>query len=141
MELQLIRKSFVEQFDFVAGTSTGGIIATSLAQGHSIDEIRDTYVAMGTSVFASGALSSPLRWMRYARNGNYYDADRLETLFSQNFGNSFLADISKPVFVTSVDASNSEWQPFILRSYDGKGAHLSGTHDARPSSLFSFLIH
>ena len=33
------KKSFVEYFDFVGGTSTGGILAMALAKGTSLDHL------------------------------------------------------------------------------------------------------
>ena len=35
------KKSFVEYFDFVGGTSTGGILALALATGTSLDHLND----------------------------------------------------------------------------------------------------
>ncbi len=40
-----------DYFDFVAGTSTGAIIATCISLGMSIDEIRDFYVESGDDMF------------------------------------------------------------------------------------------
>ena len=41
-----------DYFDLVAGTSTGSIIATLLASGRSVAEIRDYYLMMAPKVFA-----------------------------------------------------------------------------------------
>ncbi len=38
-------------FDYIAGTSTGAIIATGLAMGKSVDELIDFYSATGTEMF------------------------------------------------------------------------------------------
>ena len=40
-----------DYFDFICGTSTGGIIATCLSCGMSMDQIRDFYVINGSSMF------------------------------------------------------------------------------------------
>jgi uncharacterized protein len=50
---QLERPDLVlgDYFDFICGTSTGGIIATCLSSGMSMDQIRDFYVINGSSMF------------------------------------------------------------------------------------------
>lgn len=40
-----------DYFDLIAGTSTGAIIATALAQGWSVGEIREKYFSLGELVF------------------------------------------------------------------------------------------
>ena len=48
-----------DYFDYVAGTSTGAIIATALALGHPVDEVRRRFESLGRKVFAKRLL--PLR--------------------------------------------------------------------------------
>lgn len=50
--------SFVlaDYFDYVAGTSTGAIIATCLSLGMRVDEIRDFYVKSGPAMFSKARL-------------------------------------------------------------------------------------
>jgi patatin-like phospholipase/acyl hydrolase len=40
-----------DYFDFLCGTSTGGIIATCLSSGMSVSQVKEFYVANGTSMF------------------------------------------------------------------------------------------
>ena len=49
-----------DYFDYVAGTSTGAIIATLIALGHSGDEIRDFYLRSGAEMFHKARL-----WERF----------------------------------------------------------------------------
>lgn len=51
-----------DEFDYVAGTSTGAIIATCVSLGMSVAEIRDFYLASGHEMFAKASL---LRRFRY----------------------------------------------------------------------------
>ena len=44
-------------FDLVAGTSTGGLVATALAAGVSMERVRDLYFLKGKHIF-------PLQWAR-----------------------------------------------------------------------------
>lgn len=51
-------------FDFIGGTSTGALIATGLALGWSVDEIKDKYLRLGREVFSPRF--APLRlWSKY----------------------------------------------------------------------------
>ena len=44
-------KSFLDQFDMICGTSTGGLIALALAAGKRADEIENFYKDYGTTIF------------------------------------------------------------------------------------------
>lgn len=57
-------QKLMKNFDLVCGTSTGGIIATGLATGHSIQEIRTMYLKMGGDVFSSRWYYGPARLFR-----------------------------------------------------------------------------
>jgi len=48
--LSLLQRDY-EEFDIIAGTSTGGIIAAGLAVGLTTDELRSKYYSMGEKVF------------------------------------------------------------------------------------------
>jgi hypothetical protein len=49
-----------DYFDYIAGTSTGAILAAALSLGHPVAAIRERYLALGTVVFRRRFL--PLRW-------------------------------------------------------------------------------
>jgi uncharacterized protein len=51
-----------DYFDYIGGTSTGAIIAASLARGRRVQEISDMYRAMGPAVFRKRW--PPARWWR-----------------------------------------------------------------------------
>lgn len=59
-----------EYFDYIAGTSTGAIIATCLSMGMRVDEVRKFYVDSGPAMFAKAS------WWRRFRNK--FDAQRLK---------------------------------------------------------------
>src|SRR5947207_14188290 len=50
-----------DYFDYVAGTSTGAIIATLIALGYSIDETREFYLRSGTEMFHTALLCERFR--------------------------------------------------------------------------------
>jgi uncharacterized protein len=53
------RLVLADYFDYIAGTSTGAIIATALAFGHSVEQVQERYASLGSIVFQKRML--PLR--------------------------------------------------------------------------------
>jgi patatin-like phospholipase/acyl hydrolase len=49
-----------DYFDLIGGTSTGALIATMLAMGKEVEEVRDIYKKVGTKVF-----SKPAHWIKH----------------------------------------------------------------------------
>jgi patatin-like phospholipase/acyl hydrolase len=45
--------TLADYFDLIGGTSTGAIIATLLALGHSVARVKDSYLRLGTKVFST----------------------------------------------------------------------------------------
>lgn len=72
--------SFVlaDYFDYLAGTSTGAIIAAGLAIGMSADELRTLYVRHGVEMFDRAAITKRFRYR--------YDSTRLKGLLQRSFG-------------------------------------------------------
>ncbi len=67
-----------DYFDYVAGTSTGAIIATCLSVGMRVDRIRDFYVNSGQQMFKK---SNWVRRLRYK-----YEDEPLANLLKQELG-------------------------------------------------------
>jgi uncharacterized protein len=67
-------------FDYVAGTSTGAIIAAGLACGMTVDELRDLYARHGEEMFDRAGV---VRRLQYR-----YDSERLEQMLQDTFGAS-----------------------------------------------------
>lgn len=65
-------------FDYVAGTSTGAIIAAGLACGMSSDELLDFYVSTGPQMFEKRFLLNRLK--------SFYKADPLEKKLREVYG-------------------------------------------------------
>jgi hypothetical protein len=65
-------------FDYIAGTSTGAIIAAGLARGMSVNELVDFYTDIGPQMFQKEFLLKRLR--------NFYRADPLATQLKAVFG-------------------------------------------------------
>lgn len=67
-----------DEFDFFAGTSTGAIIATMLAWGHSVDEILQLYRERGPEMFTKAGIFD-----RYWTG--LYDAQVIGRMFRSQF--------------------------------------------------------
>jgi hypothetical protein len=67
-----------DEFEFLAGTSTGGIIATCLAWGMAVDEILKIYQDLGDKMFKKTAL-----WKRYWKHK--YDPVPIANFFKSRF--------------------------------------------------------
>jgi len=71
-----------DYFDYIAGTSTGAIIAACLSLGMRIDEIRDFYIDSGPAMFDKALLLKRLRY-------KYEDekiAEKLQEVIAQKTG-------------------------------------------------------
>jgi uncharacterized protein len=71
-----------DYFDYVAGTSTGGIIAAGIALGMSVKEILNFYVGNGANMFGKAAL---LRRLNYK-----FDSEPLAQELKSGFGETTL---------------------------------------------------
>jgi uncharacterized protein len=69
-----------DYFDYIAGTSTGGIIAAGLAVGKSVDEILNFYEEAGAQMFVKANL---LRRLRY-KFENEPLAEKLKEVFGRD---------------------------------------------------------
>ena len=75
-------KDFVlaDYFDYIAGTSTGAIVATALSLGWSVDKIRSFYVDSGAQMFDKASL---LKKFKYS-----YEDTALKKMLQAEFGKS-----------------------------------------------------
>ncbi|XP_026216274.1 85/88 kDa calcium-independent phospholipase A2 [Anabas testudineus] len=94
-----------ELFDWVAGTSTGGILALAIIHGKSMEYLRCLYFRMKEQVF---------------RGSRPYESAPLEDFLKKEFGeNTKMSDIKFPrVMVTSVLADRHPGELHIFRNYD-----------------------
>jgi uncharacterized protein len=67
-----------DSFDYIAGTSTGAVIAAGLAKGLSVGQLMDLYVARGAEMFDKASL---LHQFHY-----HYDVERLKGLLQDVLG-------------------------------------------------------
>ncbi|XP_041959745.1 85/88 kDa calcium-independent phospholipase A2 isoform X2 [Alosa sapidissima] len=94
-----------ELFDWVAGTSTGGILALAVIHGKSMPYLRCLYFRMKEQVF---------------KGSRPYESAPLEDFLKKEFGeNTKMTDVKHPrVMVTSVLADRHPGELHIFRNYD-----------------------
>ncbi|QXJ21111.1 patatin-like phospholipase family protein [Actinomadura graeca] len=88
--------AFVDVFDLLVGTSTGGIIALGLASGRTCREMLDFYREAGASIFGR-----PRRLRRL--NGPKHDRTALDAVLQRRFGEMRMNDLAKPVCITAYE--------------------------------------
>jgi patatin-like phospholipase/acyl hydrolase len=112
-------RSVAQLFDFIAGTSTGGIIALAMtvpdAAGGSrwtAGELADLYRTRGTAIFTASV------WQKIRSAGGVldekYPAAGLEAELERHFGDARLRDALLPVLVTAYELERRK--PFFFRS-------------------------
>ncbi|KAM9770759.1 85/88 kDa calcium-independent phospholipase A2 isoform 1-T1 [Menidia menidia] len=94
-----------ELFDWIAGTSTGGILALAIIHGKSLEYLRCLYFRMKEQVF---------------KGSRPYESAPLEDFLKKEFGeNTKMTDVQYPrVMVTSVLADRHPGELHIFRNYD-----------------------
>lgn len=91
-------------FDWVAGTSTGGILALALGAGKSMKQCMCMYLRMKEQTFIG---SRP------------YSSETLESLLKETFGaNTYMTDIKNPkLMITAVMADRKPVDLHLFRNY------------------------
>ena len=109
-----------DYFDLIGGTSTGSIIASALAIGLKVDEIKEKYFDMGASIFAK-----KYKWWNVFQVGDLikagYDAGPLEKKLQEVFGDMTIGSdkIKTGLCVVAKRAdTNSVWP--LVNHPDGK---------------------
>ncbi|PVD38093.1 hypothetical protein C0Q70_00704 [Pomacea canaliculata] len=106
MEIEAaLGKPIQECFDWIGGTSTGGILALALARGFSLAYIKGLYVRMKDEVF---------------KGNRPYSSQLFETMLKREFGeHSVMSDIKHPkVMITAVVADMYPAAMHIFRTYE-----------------------
>ncbi len=102
-----------ELFDFVIGTSTGGLAALALTQGQQIrsaTQILKVYLSQASNIFGKE------NWIwNQLFFGPKYNSDSFGKLAKQIFGQALLSECCIPTAVTSYDTSTRK--PHLLASW------------------------
>jgi hypothetical protein len=113
-------KKLIDCFDLISGTSTGGILATALAEQLPLDQCHQLYMDLGKKLFRHPYFfGGGVKAFHYLWNGEEYDSDLLTSMIQQYLGSGPLAQVNphKKFFVVSTNATKEAWKPYLFRSY------------------------
>eukprot|EP00029_Vermamoeba_vermiformis_P013119 TRINITY_DN803_c0_g1_i1.p1 TRINITY_DN803_c0_g1~~TRINITY_DN803_c0_g1_i1.p1 ORF type:complete len:606 (-),score=-27.20 TRINITY_DN803_c0_g1_i1:35-1852(-) len=143
--------NFIDSFDLICGTSTGGIISYGLLNGTTLDSLEQFYTDMGPQIFPQHSSSS---WTKSVKDtlikylsplladaGNqilFGTSDQtsvaIENIFNKMVGNLTFAELvaktSKHGIMVASELDRQPEQPFLFKTYGGRGSVFSGTSDA-----------
>ncbi|XP_076161639.1 85/88 kDa calcium-independent phospholipase A2-like isoform X2 [Ptiloglossa arizonensis] len=107
----VLKKPIVEYFDWIAGTSTGGILALGLASGKSLRECQALYFRIKEEAFVG---TRP------------YSSEGLEKVLKDSLGEAtVMSDIKNPkIMITGVLADKKPVDLHLFRNYDSPSALL-----------------
>lgn len=88
---------FHEEFDLIAGTSTGAIIAASLAFGIPVKEVTDLYKTQGHLIFKRKA------WSFGGKLFAKYSSEHLRSVLVGIFGDATLSDAKTRLIIPATD--------------------------------------
>lgn len=120
-----------DYFDFVCGTSTGGILACLYLAPHpeqsadspltmyTAQEALDFYSENGYNIF-NGSKLNTLMGLRSLIDANKYNPDCIEKLFAEKFGALKMSDLVKPCIVTTYDLMKQSSFFFSSREAESK---------------------
>ena len=124
-------EDWLASVEFVAGTSTGGLMALMIGAGLDLQTIRDLYEQRAKHVFADSLLDDIKDLGKII--GADYDVDNLRREAHEVFGEVTLGELGKRVLVTTFDLDNEAteqrtWKPKIFHNFEGPdsdGAQLA----------------
>ncbi len=88
------------EFNLIAGTSTGAIIAACLALGYPAKKVVELYENHGKDIFQKSLFP------RTGIFGSKYDNEGLRNVLNDLFGDAKLGDISVPLIIPATDIAN-----------------------------------
>ncbi len=116
-----------EDFEIIAGTSTGAITAASLSVGHPIGDVIKLYKTEGKKIFKKNYSSflNLLNWKNFVNSK--YDNSYLKKVLEGEFGDLTLSDTKTRLLIPASDISNgnvfvfkSNYDPSFVRDKDVK---------------------
>ena len=141
--LERERPDFIAHFDFMAGTSTGSIIALGLASGLGAAALADLYGRNARRIFET-TFGERLRDAN-GLIGPRYSARRLAAVLRNVFGDRRLGDLHHRVLVPAFnlddknpDSARRRWKPKLFHNFPGP----TGEHDllVRRAALYSSAV-
>lgn len=133
--VQAGKPGLLKNFDLLAGSSTGALVACGLAIGLAPQQMAELYRAQRHTIFPGMA---ERLWSRTGRlfsqgvSAPRYDGKGLEKVLKKTFGTTTLGQARKPLLVTSYDTISRT--PMVLKSFKPEHADLPMWEVCRASS-------
>ena len=118
-----LKIDFLEEFDLIAGTSTGSIIAAGIACELPLETICSMYENMTEKIFKKRFMSG---------NGiitSKYSNEELKKILEQNFGNKKMGELKIKLLIPSTDLGNGQvyvhktpYNPEFIRDEIGRAS-------------------
>ncbi len=119
--------NFLNEVDLIAGTSTGGLLALSLANGLSPAYMKEIYEKEGKFIFHNTIFDDILDLDRLIGAG--YKNENLKKVLQKTFGELTLDQLKRHVLITAFDLDNQSkelskrtWKPKIFHNMEGEGS-------------------
>ncbi len=141
--LEQERPGFTSRFDFIAGTSTGSIIALGLAAGLPVSRLVELYARNAPRIFETTFRER----LRDANGlvGPRYSARRLAAVLRNVFADRRLGELSRRVMVPAfrlddgrADPARRRWRPELFHNFPGETGSPSLL--ARSAALYSSTV-
>lgn len=116
------KPGLLANFDLMAGSSTGALVACGLGLGLASDALAELYRARSAEIFpgmASRLWSRASRFLSAGPSAPKYDGRGLERVLRDVFGDATLGQLQLPTLITSYDTISRK--PLIFKSF--KASH------------------
>ena len=121
-------KQFINNFDLIAGTSGGSIIASLLCMERSIDEIRKIFYGLNSKIFDKSWSGYPSKLVSYYKSGDFYNSDLLLQILSNFFEDKNMSSVPHHLMIITTNCTSDLFEPYIFRSYKAN-SKLKGSND------------
>jgi patatin-like phospholipase/acyl hydrolase len=117
-------ENFLGSIEFIAGTSTGGLLALGIAHDLDLAKIRDVYVKEGPEIFDDSWLDDLVDLGKLV--GAEYGTNPLRRVLQNLLGDTTLGQLKKRVLITAFDLDNEDpnpekrtWKPKLFHNFPG----------------------
>jgi len=106
----LVGKSVLDLFDFIGGTSIGGINALALANEIKLEALVELFKTKAKKIFPSGVTMQKIKNINNVKGGKF-SVKEIEAQLTEFFGTKTMSELKKPILVT---ACSSNHEPVIF---------------------------
>jgi predicted acylesterase/phospholipase RssA len=117
-----------ESFDFVAGTSTGAVLAGGVAAGFSGEQLASLYRRRGPELFRG---LPPINLLRRIVTGQMYDTARLRSMIAEELGDRArwrINDVPMDILITAKGLDDGH-QWFFVKDRPAKNKSRTGAYN------------